>query len=220
MFCGTTLDLHGDHAILCRCGGDSSYRHDRVRDTLGSILRDSGFNPEIEKPGLLPDDPGEDACWEFDDSVPTTRSRRRPADIFLHRWPSATGRSGVAFDVAVTSFMQGSGPNSDPGLEAVKACLESYAKKKMAFQETAAKCARQGIDFVPLIFEAQGGGWSAGVADILSTAAKRADARRSDSQIWNQSTAAIYAQRLSVALQRATSRATLRRESPGMDRFQ
>ena len=79
---------------------------------------------------------------------------------------------------------------------------------------------REGLDLIPLVFEAQGGGWSDRVAEFLAVAAKRADARKSDTQTWGQSTEAVYAQRLSITIQGAVSRATLRRESPGTDRFQ
>ena len=116
--------------------------------------------------------------------------------------------------------MRSARSNSDPGQDAVRRCLAEYAAKKRAYLDTDVACKNQGLDFIPLIFEAHGGGWSESVCDLLAIAAKRHDTRRTEPHVWGQSTAAIFEQRLSVAIQRATAKAMLRRESPGFDRFQ
>ena len=90
----------------------------------------------------------------------------------------------------------------------------------MSYLNTGEKCAAVGIEFCPLIFEAHAGGWSPAVSKFLHTAAKRADARRQATNVWGQSTTAIYSQKLSVALQCTAAKAMLRRELTGPDRFQ
>ena len=116
--------------------------------------------------------------------------------------------------------MKGPGCNSDPGEAAVANHLKEYEAKKRKYLNTHDKCATEGIEFCPLIFEAHAGGWSPAVSKFLQTAAKRADARRQPSNVWGQSTIAIYSQRLAVALQCTAAKAMLRRELNGTDRFQ
>ena len=110
--------------------------------------------------------------------------------------------------------------NSDPGRDAVDRYLEEYAQKKRDYLSTKKKCADQNFDFVPLVIEAHGGGWSPTVGSLLTAAAKRADARFAVQHTWGQSTAALWSQVLSVSIQRQTAKATLRRDAPGDARFQ
>ena len=62
--CGAYLDPYGYHALTCRYGGDLIHRHNRVRDSIKKACQMAGWNPILEKPGLIPN------------------SNERPADIF------------------------------------------------------------------------------------------------------------------------------------------
>ena len=126
-----------------------------------------------------------------------------------------------AFDVAVTSFMRGPPCTSDPGAEAVQQHLEKYSKFKKEYLDTARVCATQELAFAPLVFDAHGSGWDEAVEDLLRRTAQRiAAASRIGAQSSNISIPELLSQRLSVALQTASARATLRRLTGGLDSFQ
>ena len=208
IFCGESLDTHNDHAVVCRCGGDTIHRHHAIRDSLTSFMRQAGLSPEKEKRGLLPENTEEDRGIEE-----PTRSARRPADIFLRKW-KASGSNGVAFDVAATSFLRGPPGLVDPGADAVRTHLGQYADMKRQHLDTAAMCATQGFSFTPLVFDAYGGGWDDTVAELLSELTARSRARG------GPEFGSSIQQRLSVTLQTCAAKAVLRRQVPGTDRFQ
>ena len=57
--CGEVSDRWGNHALSCGCGGDKILRHNAVRDVVCSAVSEfTSVSPELEKPGLLPPDPG------------------------------------------------------------------------------------------------------------------------------------------------------------------
>jgi hypothetical protein len=78
--CSEKMDPYGVHGTLCKWGGGSIARHDRVRDVLADLCRQSGYTTRIEEKELLPD------------------SERRPADVFVLNW--SLGKS-LCIDVAV-----------------------------------------------------------------------------------------------------------------------
>ena len=55
--CDGVLDRFGDHALVCPCGGDSTRRHNLLRNMTYHAAVSSNLNPELEKPGLLPQRP-------------------------------------------------------------------------------------------------------------------------------------------------------------------
>eukprot|EP00666_Eupelagonemidae_sp_cell4sb_P003729 gene3729-biopygen36203 len=139
--CAAPMDRRGYHCMLCSCGGDRTTRHNILRGTFAHDLTGAGLHPEVEAPHLLlpdPDHPGQDA--------------RRPADVYLaafvHRRPTA-------FDFAVTSPHRRDVQRraaDEGGLAAA-----DYEGFKRTFGDTADECARDGVTFVPMIFEPSGG---------------------------------------------------------------
>ena len=55
--CGDVLDSFGDHALVCACGGDRTRRHNLLRSCVFYSASAANLNPELEKPGLLPQRP-------------------------------------------------------------------------------------------------------------------------------------------------------------------
>ena len=51
--CDGVMDVWGDHALTCACGGDRTKRHNLVRNTFARLAASAGWQPELEKPGLL-----------------------------------------------------------------------------------------------------------------------------------------------------------------------
>ena len=89
----------------------------------------------------------------MEDGRPASSTRRRPADVFLPRWRQG---SSAALEFAVTSGMRtsellGSSQNA-------QATTTQYEDYKANFQGTKAQCQAQGIQFIPMIMEAHGGG--------------------------------------------------------------
>ena len=77
-----TLDIYGEHAIICHGRGDAIYRHDRICDLIASACSAANLSPAIEKRNLIA---GNNSC---------------PADTFLPSWKSG---HPAALDVTVTS---------------------------------------------------------------------------------------------------------------------
>jgi hypothetical protein len=98
--CGVVMDIWGDHAITCACGGDRTIRHNAIRDICFDEATSGGLRPEREKAGLFP--PRPDA-----DDLPASASapgQRRPADVWL---PRGSRERGEPFDFAVTPALRG-----------------------------------------------------------------------------------------------------------------
>ena len=115
-------------------------------------------------------------------------------------------RKVAAFDLAVTSGLR-SGSCAFFAADGSRACL-AYETKKRDHQHTAAQCAEQGIQFVPLVAEACGGGWGpTAVATWRSLGALCAAHTGEAKSIAVDK----LLQALSVALQRENARAVLRR---------
>ena len=83
--CGAIIDASGYHALTCKSGGDLIHRHNTIRDTIGKACQMAGWNPRLEKPGLI------------------ANTNDRPADIYI---PSLTNGNSCAADVAVTHALQ------------------------------------------------------------------------------------------------------------------
>ena len=148
----------------------------------------SVFFPALECQGLLsPREAGEGAADDEADGGKFDDSGRRPADVFVPRW-----RNGVpaALDFAVTSGMR-----ADMLVHSAaspEAATQRYEERKRQYEETATRCARQGVTFVPMVLEAHGGGWGLGARRAFAVLAKRmADATGEDAAM----VADQYAQR-------------------------
>ena len=143
----------------------------------------------------------------------TSRSQnvnRRPADVYLPRW-----RRGVpaALDFAVTSGLC-SNIISRSALDGTIATVE-YEITKRNHLDTETKCLENGITFIPMICEADGGGWGPAAHKVWSVLAKQKAiiAGEQDSTIVGR-----LLQTLGLILHKENARAILRRFPRGFDR--
>ena len=129
------------------------------------LCHSAGLSPELEKPGLLQARPYQGATPE--DGVCRNTDARRPADVYLPRW-----RQGlpVALDFAVTSALR---PNAITATSYdATASVTSYENFKRQHNHTAADCEAEGLSFIPMIVEADGGAWGPAAEMFLSELAK------------------------------------------------
>jgi len=196
--CDGVLDKRGGHPGLCAGGGDRTLRHNAARNCTGRFAAAAGLGPVLEKPGLLQPSPDD----------PSQTSRRRPADVYLPTWSSG---APAALDFAITS------PQRQDVLEGASreagAAATAYEATKRQYLDTAEDCRRQGVTFVPMVAEPSGG-WSPAAVVVFKRIARAASARTGclpDAKV-NE-----YFQQLSVAIRQANARATLRRNTGGLD---
>ena len=198
--CDGVADSYGDHARVCPCGGDRTKRHHSLRTLVAARSQAAGFHTEVEKTGLLPPRPE-------DGGAPEDGGRagpgRRPADVWIGNW----GLLGpAALDLAVTSGMR-LGPLAQTAANGQHAVAE-YEVKKCSHQNTLASCGAEGLQFLPIVAEACGGGWGPIALQTFKAIATAVAARS------NEPAGVEYdrlLQCLSVALQRENARAVLRR---------
>ncbi|CAK9038385.1 132 kDa protein [Durusdinium trenchii] len=200
--CDAVADRMGDHARACPCGGDRTKRHHRLRSILAARAQAGGLNPVVEKGGLLP--PRLDFAGAPEDGVQAGGSGgRRPADVWVGSW----GAHGpAAFDLAVTSGLRQGAVAASAATGARAA--EDYEARKRAHLQTAATCAGEGLQFVPLVAEAASGGW-APVAMQTWRQLPQCVAARSGEDAGVE--LAKLLQTLAGSLQRENARAVLRR---------
>ena len=115
----------------------------------------------------------------------------------------------MAFDLGFSSGMRGSYVR--PSTEDPAHSCREYAKTKIAYKETGAKCEAAGFAFVPLTFEPHGGGFGPAVSDLI---ARLAQLRTAQGAHAAQGHSLRIAERVSNACQQATARALLKRLAP------
>ena len=204
-FCDEVIDRYGDHCLTCACGGDRTKRHNLIRNEVFFFCNSAGLNPELECPGLLQPRLPAGATQE-NGSVRGSPDDRRPADVYLPRW-----RKGVpaALDFAVTSGLRSDMVNKSA--EDGSAATIAYEGFKRTHLDTEITCQQEGITFIPIICEADGGGWGPAAHAVWSELAKH------KSVLTGEHTSVIVSrllQSLSMILHRENARAILRR-SPG-----
>ena len=86
-----------------------------------------------------------------------------------------------------------------------------YEDYKRSYQDTERKCSEEGISFIPLICEADGGGWGPAAYQVWSEIAKHKSNLTGELR---SVTATRLAQSLSVILHRENARAIIRRARP------
>jgi hypothetical protein len=185
-YCVRSCDALGTHALECTAAGHVTRRHNDLRDVVLRVCQQAGLRPEAEKAGLLPG------------------HLRRPADIYLPRWPGG-GAARIALDFAVVSplqrkFLAQSGAMS-------LAAAEAYADQKALQEETEAACRREGISFEPIVVETWGG-WCQGAQRVLR-AIGRAWAMRQG--VREEAGLQLLYQQLSVTLLRSNAQAAIDR---------
>ena len=168
----------------------------------------AGLNPELEKPGLLPQRPMFGSLYEHGGSAQegdSNSSARRPADVYIPRWK---GGPPAAWDFAVTSGLR-TETMADSARDP-EVALNRYEDLKCSFQETKSRCQDQGITFLPLVMEADGGGWSRTARSVWSELAKISALATGELETASSS-GIMLQQRLSMVLHRENARACLRR---------
>ena len=151
--CDGVMDIYGDHALTCACGGDRTKRHNLVRNVCVHLATSAGWRPEAEKPGLLRPRPVQGSRNE--DGSDGSR------DIFVPRWDFG---GSAALDFAVTSGLR-TDLLEQTAVDGMS-CLRSYEHTKNTFLDTANHCASEGISFVPMIIEAHSGAWGPAAAKV------------------------------------------------------
>ena len=209
-YCDEVIDRYGDHCLTCAVGGDRIKRHNLLRNEVFYLCNSTGLNPELERPGLLQPRPLTGATQENGTGRVPDGGQRRPADVYLPKW--RRGRP-AAFDFAVTSGLRSDLVNlsAQDGSTATKA----YEEFKCSHQDTKVKCEEEGISFIPLICEADGGGWGPTAHTVWSELAK------SKSILTGEKTSTIsihLLQSLGLILHRENARAILRRSPNGVGR--
>jgi hypothetical protein len=207
-YCNGVLDCFGDHALVCCGGGDRTRRHNLLRNMTFYAASAANLNPELERPGLLPDRPGHGSVLE--DGAPFAGQNhdpgaRRPADVYIPRW---RGGPPAAWDFAVTSGLRADVlPDSvvDPD-----AALTRYEDFKCSYKDTESLCRNNGFTFIPMVIEAVGGGWGKAARRVWSELAKTSALATGELQTESVS-AVLLRQRLSMTLHRENARACLRR---------
>ena len=203
--CGEVMDVFGDHALMCACGGDRTRRHHKLRNQAYFDAQAAGVpGTELERPGLLPARAsGEGPPTEEPDGEGMNEQGRRPADVYVAKW-----RNGVpaALDFAVTSGMRApllTATIADPG----EAC-DRYEEHKRQYLNTGRLCFDAGIVFIPMVVEAHGGAWGREARRAFAVVAQLA------AEVTGEDVASVadrMAQRHSVSLHRENARAILKR---------
>ena len=208
-FCDDVVDVHGDHCLVCSGGGDRTKRHNLLRNQAHHHCLAVGLSSELERPGLLQPRPliGGLAEDGFQPDGPHQEARR-PADVYVPRW-----RRGMSacLDFAVTSGLR---PDlvRESAREPTSATLR-YEGFKCDHLETARLCRAEGMQFIPMVVEACGGGWGAEAAKTWTELAKQSALASGELR---SSCAARILGSLSVTLHRENARAVIRR-APRVD---
>ena len=208
-YCDEIVDRYADHCLTCACGGDRTKRHNLLRNEVFYLCNSSGLSPELERPGLLELRPligvTQESGARRDPNV-----NRRPADVYIPRWRRG---APAALDLAVTSGLRNDlvTKSAEDGSAAVNA----YEDFKRTYLNTEAICQEEGITFIPLVCEADGGGWGPAAHRVWSVLAKYKSVRTGE----QDSTIATHLlQSLGLILHRENARAILRRTPNSLGR--
>ena len=191
-------------ALTWSCGRDRTKRHNLLRNEVFHLCNSAGLNPELEKQGLLQPRPLVGATqerWASRDS----NNLRRPADIYLPRW-----RRGVpaALDLAVTSGLKSDMVNRSAVDRS--AAVTTYEAFKCSYLDTEKTCQEEGFTFIPIICEADGGGWGSAAQAVWSELAKRKSVMTGEK---SSTTANYLLQSLGLILHKENARAIHRRSN-------
>ena len=176
-------------------------RHNLIRNEVFYFCTGAGLNPELERPGLLQPRPLLGALAE--DGSRGDPHSRRPADVYLPRW-----RQGVpaALDFAVTSGLRDT--VVERSAQNGTAASLVYEDFKREYLDTARACEDEGIKFIPMIIEADGGGWGPQAQKTWNELAKCKAAVTGELV---STVACQLLQSLSLILHRENARAIIRR---------
>eukprot|EP00731_Ephydatia_muelleri_P020141 Em0012g966a len=186
-FCPShALDPLGHHALTCKSGGDSIFRHNSLRDTFWESCKLACIAGQIEAGSGLD----------------VEGSRTRPADILLPNWEFG---KPAALDFTITSALNPSTLN-EASVMAGFAASAAEIRKHVANDE---KCSRLGWVCIPLSVETYGC-WGEEAGRCLDRLATRIATRTGCPK--SSAVSGLYG-RLSIGLIRANARALLARSS-------
>eukprot|EP00661_Eupelagonemidae_sp_cell13_P012830 gene12830-biopygen19983 len=138
--CNAPMDRKALHALRCPCGGDRTRWHNTLRNHFAHLCESAGLHAEVDAPHLL-----------LPDIDHPAQEQRRPADVFLPVWDR---RCPAAFDFAITS------PHRIDVIQHAARqggyAAADYEGFKRTFHDTAEQCEREGITFLPMVFEPSG----------------------------------------------------------------
>ena len=171
---------------------DRVKRHHQLRNILAGRAKTAGLQPEVEKPNLLP--PRPELQGGPEDGEQPCGGGRRPADVWLPNWHL---HGPAAFDIAVTSGMR----------QSVLTASVTDGSSALSLS-TLEACTSEGLQFVPLVVEACGGGWGPIALKTWRSLGEAISARTGEgSSVESQR----LLQTLGIALQRENARAVQRR---------
>ena len=200
--CDDVVDKYGDHCLICSCGGDRTKRHNLLRNEIFHQCNSAGLNPELERQGLLQPRPLSGVTQESGANR-DPNELRRPADVYLPRW-----RRGIpaALDLAITSGLRSDIVNRSAADGS--AAVLAYEDFKRSYLDTETICQDNGIKFIPIICEADGGGWGPAAHAVWSELAKAKSVLTGEHI---SVTASRLLQSLGLTLHKENARAILRR---------
>ena len=137
-------------------------------------------------------------------------SGRRPADVYLPRWRRGTP---AALDFAVTSGLRSDLVNSSA--EDGSAATKAYEDFKCSHLDTKSECEAEGINFIPIICEADGGGWGPAAHSVWGELAKHKSILTGEKK---STIVTQLLQSLGLILHRENARAILRRSPSSVGR--
>ena len=200
--CDEMMDIYGDHGLVCSCGGDRTKRHNLLRNEVFHLCNSSGLNPEMEKPGLLQPRPLVGSSHESG-ATRDPNLNRRPADVYIPKWRRGTP---AALDFAVTSGLRKDivGRSAEDGSSATIL----YEEFKRSHLDTAKLCKEEGITFIPMVCEADGGSWGPAANHVWGELAKSKSVLTGE---LSSTIAVQMLQSLGIILHRENARSILRR---------
>ena len=136
-------------------------------------------------------------------AVRDPNGNRRPADIYVPRWRRGTP---AALDFAVTSGLRSDVVNRSA--EDGSLVTRMYEDFKCSYMDTKPICQAEGVGFIPMICEADGGGWGPAASRVWSLLAQQKSVLTGES---SSIIASQLLQSLGLILQRENARAILRR---------
>lgn len=197
--CGQSLQgpLGGQHLLRCTRGSERNDTHDGVRDTVASIMRESGFSVRMEQYGVMPIREGD---------VEGRRMDLVGAD--------PRGGSRVLADVTVADPLR-EGLLPAAAVERGRAAREAALAKEVKYGDHPAD-----DTFIPLAVETYGC-LDSSFDEFLGTCARRAAELRMgglDSAPMASRLLCYFRQRVSVSLQRSQARAVHHRAARAVER--
>ena len=206
-YCDEIVDRYGDHCLTYSCGGDRTKRHNLLRNEIYHQCNSGGLSPELEKPGLLEPRPLIGSSYENGEAR-DPNVNRRPADVFLPRWRRG---APAALDIAVTSGLRSD--LIDKSAVDGSNATTLYEDFKRTHLNTEQLCKDEGITFIPVVCEADGGGWGEAANRVWAELAKHKSIMTGEH---SSTIATQLLQTLGLILHRENARAIIRRFPRGV----